>query len=60
MTNANLLQAMGCIDHKLITDAAPDVPQKKPANRTWVKWASIAACFAIVAVIAIPFINIFN
>ncbi|MGM9596575.1 MAG: hypothetical protein ACI3XO_02050 [Eubacteriales bacterium] len=48
MTNTNLLQAMGRIDHKLIADAAPDVPQKKSTNKRWVKWASLAACFALV------------
>lgn len=47
MTNANLLQAMGHIDPKLIADAAPDVPQKKSANKTWVKWASLAACLCL-------------
>ena len=43
MTNTNLLQAMGRIDPKLIVDAAPDAPQKKSTNKTWVKWASLAA-----------------
>lgn len=57
MTNKNLLQAMGHIDPKLIADAAPDVPQKKSTNKTWVKWASLAACFAVAIIIAIPFIN---
>lgn len=56
MTNTNLLQAMGRIDPKLIADAAPDVPQKKSANKTWVKWASaVAAC--LVLVIALTFIT---
>ena len=57
MTNKNLLQAMGHIDPKLIADAAPDVPQKKIVNKTWIKWASLAACFAVAIIIAIPFIN---
>lgn len=45
MTNANLLHAMGRIDPKLITDAAPDVEQTR--KKTWIKWASLAACFCL-------------
>lgn len=52
MTNKNLLQAMGRIDPKLILDAAPDVPQKKSVNNTWVKWASLAACLCLIAIAA--------
>ena len=49
MTNTNLIHAMGHIDPKLIADAAPDVPQKKSVNKTWVKWAStVAACLILV------------
>lgn len=48
MTNANLLQAMGRIDPRLIADAAPDVPQKKSTARPWIKWASLAACFSLI------------
>lgn len=53
MTSANLLHAMGHIDPKLIADAAPDVVQKKPAHKTWVKWASLAACFCFVIMTAV-------
>lgn len=61
MTNTNLLQAMGRIDPKLIADAAPDVPQKKSANKTWVKWASaVAACFCLIAIAAFTIIPILN
>ena len=48
MTNTNLLHAMGRIAPRLIADAAPDAPQKKSANKTWVKWASLAACLCII------------
>ncbi len=58
MTNTNLLQAMGRIDPKLIADAAPDVPQKKSANKTWVKWASAVAACLVLVVCAIPIINL--
>lgn len=58
MTNANLLQAIGRIDPKLIADAAPDVPQKKTGNKTLIKWAfAVAACFALV-MCAMPIINL--
>lgn len=56
MTNTNLLQAMGRIDPKLIADAAPDVSQKKSVNKTWVKWASLAAA-CLVLVISATFIT---
>ena len=48
MTNTNLLQAMGHIDPELIVDAAPDVPQKKCANKVWIKWCALAACVCLV------------
>ena len=59
MTNENLLQAMGRIDPKLIADAAPDVEQKKSANKSWTKWASLAACFVLIlsAVIVVPMLR---
>ncbi len=59
MTNNNLLQAMGRIDPKLVADAAPDVPQKKPANKTWVKWASLAASLALLVsvIVVIPMLQ---
>ena len=52
MTNKNLLQAMGRIDPALIADASPDATQKKTANKTWVKWASIAACLCLIVGVA--------
>lgn len=48
MTNTNLLHAMGRIDPKLIADAAPDVDQKKSANISLIKWASLVACLALI------------
>lgn len=51
MTNNDLLQAMGRIDPILIADAAPDAEQKKSANKTWVKWALLAACFCLAVAI---------
>ena len=55
MTNVNLLQAMGRIDPKLIADAAPDVSQKKTISNVWLKLGAIAACFALVLAIGIPY-----
>lgn len=56
MTNTNLLQAMGRIDPKLIADAAPDVAQKKSVNKTWVKWASLAACLCLIVTASVMII----
>ncbi len=58
MTNTNLLQAMGRIDPKLIADAAPDAVQKKPTNKTWVKWTSLAACLVLAFTFIFPLIQI--
>ena len=49
MTNTDLIRAMGGIDPRLIAEAAPDVRQKKPVRKAWMKWASLAAaCLALV------------
>ena len=48
MTQKNLLDAMGRIDAKLITEAAPDTPYRENRNKTWVKWGAIAACFCLI------------
>ena len=49
MTNANLIDAMGCIDPKLIADAAPDVPQKKSSHKPLA--IVVAACLTLVCLI---------
>ena len=59
MTNTNLAHAMGHIDPKLIADAAPNVAQKKPANKTWVKWASLAACLCLIITASVMIIPSF-
>ena len=46
---------MGHIDPKLIADAAPDVEQKKSTNKTWVKWASLAACLCLMIMVSIAY-----
>ncbi len=48
MTQKNLLDAVGRIDAKLITEAAPDVPYRKNTNKTWGMWGAIAACFCLI------------
>ena len=52
MTNTSLLEAMGRIDLRLIEDAAPDVVRKKPVSKAWVKWGSVAACFALIITVS--------
>ncbi len=53
MKNTNLLDSMGRIDPKLIADASPDVPQKKSSSKAWMKWTSLAACFAILLIVGV-------
>ena len=48
MTKNELFEILGDIDN---TDIQPSKPFK------WVKWASIAACFVLVAAVSIPIIN---
>ena len=60
MMNTNLLQAMGRIDPKLIADAAPDVEQKKPTNKRWIKWGALAACLALIIMFTPTLIHIFT
>lgn len=60
MTSKNIFRSMRDIDPQLILDAAPDMPQKKKVNRTWVKWTSLAACLALVIMCVPALIHIFN
>lgn len=60
MTSENIFRSMRDIDPQLIVDAAPDMPQKKNSNRTWVKWTSLAACFLLVIMCVPTLIHIFN
>ncbi len=48
MTSKDIYRELGGLDLDLIAKAAPDVVQKKPANKTWVKWASLAACLCVI------------
>lgn len=60
MTGENIFRSMRDIDPQLILDAAPDAPQKKKVNRTWVKWTSLAACLALIIMSVPALIHIFN
>lgn len=60
MTNKNIFRELGGLDPDLIAKAAPDVVQKKPANKTWIKWASLAACFALVIMFVPTLFHIFT
>lgn len=51
MKNTDLLQAIGQIDPLLIAEAAPDTPKERIANKTWIKWASFAACFLFLVLV---------
>ena len=53
MTNKNIYRSLGGLDPELIMKAAAaDKVQKKKKN-TWVKWASMAACFCLVALVGV-------
>ena len=47
MTNKEFYRELGNIDPKMIEAAAPAEKVQKKKKNTWVKWASMAACFAL-------------
>ncbi len=55
MTEKDILRAMGGIDAALILSADPALPRKKP---NWRKWTAIAACFCLLAFIAVGYYNV--
>ena len=48
MTNKNIYMSLGGLDPELIMKAAPAEKAQKKKSRTWVKWASLAACLCLV------------
>lgn len=60
MTSEKLFRAMRDIDPQLITDAAPDERTPKKSSRAWIKWASIAACLALVIMCVPALVHIFD
>ncbi len=55
MTEKDILRAMGGIDAALITEAAPE---RRLRRMTWQKWATLAACFCLIAFIAVGYYNV--
>lgn len=58
MTNKNIYISLGGLDPELIIKAAPDNKAQKK-NSIWVKWAALAACFAVIvsAIIVVPMLR---
>lgn len=57
MTNKEFYREFGSIDPKMIEAAAPADQAKRKKRNGWIKWASMAACFAVIlmaVVIVIP------
>ena len=48
MTNKEFYREFGNIDPQMIEAAAPAEKVQKKKKNTWVKWASMAACFALI------------
>lgn len=59
MTNKNIYRSLGGLDPELIMKAAPAEKVQKKKRNGWVKWASLAACLALVFVSAIISGNIY-
>ena len=55
MTEKDILRAIGNIDAALIAQAAPD---RRPRRMTWQKWATLAACFCLIAALAVGYYNV--
>ena len=47
MTNKNIYMSLGGLDPELIMKAAPAEKVQKKKKNGWIKWASMAACFAL-------------
>lgn len=57
MKAKNIMNALNDIDFDMIEDAEAE---KKTSKKNWLKWGSVAACFALImtaAVIVIPMLN---
>ena len=59
MTNKNIYISLGGLDPELVMKAAPAEKVQKKKRNTWVKWASMAACIALIisAVIVVPMLR---
>ena len=55
MTEKDILRAIGNIDAALITEAATD---RRPLRANWQKWATLAACFCLIAALAVGYYNV--
>lgn len=56
MTNKEFYREFGSIDPKMIEAAAPAEKVQKKKKNAWIKWASMAACLALIisAIIVVP------
>lgn len=48
MTSMNIYRSLGGLDPDLIAKAAPAEKARKKKRNTWIKWVSLAACFALI------------
>ena len=55
MTEKDILRAMGGITPSLIAEASPD---RKTGKISWQKWATLAACFCLIAALAVGYYNV--
>lgn len=57
MTGKNIYKSLGSLDQEFIMKAAPSEAVKRKKSYAWAKFASIAACFALIvgSFFAIPF-----
>ena len=59
MTNKNIYRSLGGLDPELIMRAAPAEKVQKEKKSAWVKWASMAACFVLIAsaILVVPMLQ---
>ena len=60
MTNKEFYREFGNIDPKMIEAAAPAEKVQKKKKNTWIKWASLAACFCIMLVSIVLAVRYFD
>ncbi len=55
MTEKDILRAMSEIDASFILSADPALPRKRV---NWKKWTAVAACFCLLAILAVGYYNV--
>lgn len=59
MKKKNISEAIGNINPKYIDEAGKYIPKAKSISRGWLKWGSLAACFAVLVIASFAILSSF-